>query len=113
MKPGSIVLVRFPFTHLESSKKRPALVLKSVSLTSKVGIVTLAMITSKTDGLRLEGDYLIQDWEKAKLLHASLLRLSKIATVDLDLIERELGSLSPRDFDAVKKLFKSFLKPWL
>ncbi len=113
MNPGTLVLVKFPFTHLDTLKKRPALVLKTVALTTTVQILTVAMITSKTDGLRLEGDYLINDWKSASLLHPSLLRLSKVATIDLEIIDRELGQMTTADLKSVKALFKTFYRFWL
>jgi mRNA interferase MazF len=112
VKAGSIVLVRFPFTSLEQDKKRPALVLSSIRHSPKIQLVTFAMITSKLDGLDLEGDVKLKEWQKAKLLHPSLVRLSKISTVDAELIERELGALSDTDKKEVAKHFRRLYRAW-
>lgn len=112
-KAGEIVLVKFPFTNLEEDKKRPALVLKQVELSARERLIIIAMITSKIDGFEIEGDYSILDWEKAGLLHPSLVRLSKLATVDDILLNRKLGVLSKNDFQKIKKGFHQLFKDWI
>ncbi len=113
MTPGAIVLVKFPFTHLLSTKKRPALVLVHTHHSAKVELVTVAMITSKVDGIKLPGDIMIDDWEKSHLLHPSLVRLAKVATLETSLIEKELGILSADDKASVRTMFKTLYKSWL
>lgn len=71
------------------------------------------MITSKLDGLELEGDVKLKDWEKAHLLHPSLIRLSKVATVDAELIEREMGTLSEADYKEIGKMFRKLYRQWV
>jgi mRNA interferase MazF len=112
MKTADIVLVRFPFTDLENSKKRPALVLKTIPYSSKLKLVQIAMITSQIDLPEVEGDYLIQDWKKIGLLHPSKLRLSKIATIEGELIQSQLGALSPKDKSAVSNLLSAHFSAW-
>lgn len=113
MTPGAIVLVKFPFTHLLSTKKRPALVLVHTHHSTKVELVTVAMVTSKVDGIKLPGDVLMENWEKANLLHPSLVRLSKVATLETSLIEKELGTISENDKSSVRAMFKSLYKMWI
>ncbi len=113
MKPGDVILVQFPFTNLEHTKKRPALLLRSTALSGKAQLVTLAMITSKVDGLKLEGDVHLANWAHAKLLHPSLVRLAKIATVDADLIDKVLGHLVSADRKAIQKNFRKLFHEWI
>jgi mRNA interferase MazF len=113
MKPADVVLVKFPFSDLESSKKRPVLILSCSDLTSKVRLVTLAMITSKIDGLKLPGDYIIKNWKEAHLLHPSLLRLSKVATVEAELVDKRLGRLSLTDIKGIQQAFQRQFKFWI
>ena len=113
MKPGDIVLVRFPFTNLETTKKRPCLVLGSVSYSKTLQLVTVAMITSNIESLQLKGDIVMGDWKKARLLHPSLIRLSKVATIEGELIEKKMGLLSSLDLKAVKKQFVNLFSDWL
>ena len=78
MKAGDLVLVKFPFTNLKSEKKRPGLVLNSVHFAKSLDLVTIAMVTSKLDGLQLKGDVKLEDYEGAHLLHPSLFDLQKL-----------------------------------
>lgn len=71
------------------------------------------MISSRVDKPHFVGDVLLQDWSKANLLHPSLVRLAKIATLDFALVEKVLGVLAEKDLKAVKKNFKLFFENWL
>ena len=113
MKPGEVVLVRFPFTDLATVKKRPALVLTRTTRSPRNRLVTLAMITSQVEGLKLEGDVLLKDWKAAGLLHPSLLRLAKIATIDEQLIEKAIGRLSALDLAAGRGAFHRVFAFWV
>jgi mRNA interferase MazF len=113
VKPGDIVLVRFPFTDLASTKKRPALVLAASVRSPRNQLATLAMITSRIESLKLEGDVVLKDWRPAGLLHPSLLRLAKVATVDRELIERAIGRLSSRDHEAARGAFRQVFTAWI
>lgn len=111
MKSGDVVLMKFPFSDLETTKKRPALILQSIPI-GKSYLLVIAMITSKTEGIKLDGDVLLQDWTVAHLLHPSLLRLGKIATADAELIDKKLGTLSKRDRLSVSKTFQKLFHEW-
>lgn len=113
MKPGDLALVRFPFTDLAATKKRPALVLARTARSPRSRLATVAMITSQVETLKLDGDVLLSDWKAAGLLHPSLLRLAKIATVDEELIDRTIGRLSTRDLGATRKAFGHVFAAWL
>jgi mRNA interferase MazF len=113
MKPGDILLVRFPFSDLESSKRRPAVALVRSDLTAKVGVVTIAMITSKTDGLKFPGDYRIENWEDAGLLHPSLVRLAKVATIEGNMVDKTIGRLEVSDLKKLQLSFQKHFKAWL
>lgn len=112
MKIGDIVLVKFPFANLSQAKKRPALVLSQVSLSRSEKLVTIAMVTSQVDALEIDGDVLLSDWKKCGLLHPSRLRLSKVATVDDELICMRLGSISDADRVKVQRAFHELYRVW-
>jgi PemK-like, MazF-like toxin of type II toxin-antitoxin system len=80
--------------------------------TSKIGVVTIGMITSKVEGLKFPGDYKLTNWKKSGLLHPSLVRLAKVATVDLDIVDKTLGRLDAADLKALQSLFKKQFKFW-
>ena len=113
MRPGGVALVRFPFTDLAATKKRPALVLARTARSPRNRLATVAMITSQTEALKLDGDILLADWKAAGLLHPSLLRLAKLATIDEQLIDKTIGRLSPGDLRATRTAFREMFAVWL
>jgi mRNA interferase MazF len=103
-----IVVVPFPFTDRESTKRRPALVLSSeLELQSRIGHSVLAMITSK-DTPPWPNDILIEEWDEAGLPNPSKVRM-KIFTLDDRLILEKLGTLSEGDQKTVSKTLKKTL----
>ena len=105
---GKIILVRFPFSDLESSKKRPALVIGEIRISSKIQLVQIAMISSRVEGLRFPKDVLLKNWETSGLLHPSVVRLDKVATIDSEIVEKTIGDLSTADRGAVRRVLKSY-----
>jgi mRNA interferase MazF len=113
VKPGDVVLVRFPFADLAAAKKRPALVLARTARSPRNRLAILAMITSQVESLRLQGDVLLSEWQAAGLLHPSLLRIGKVATVDEELIDKQIGRLAPSDRAAAAAAFRAVFSSWL
>ena len=93
---GDVVLVAFPLSDLSGAIRRPGLVL----FDSGDEDVVLARIT--TQAMRDRTDVRLVDWKAAGLIAASVVRLSKIATIRKSLIERHLGALSSKDKKTVR-----------
>lgn len=87
MKKGDIVLLSFPFTDLKGKKVRPALILVVSELDVIVAFITTQLKWQNQFDLQLESDDL------NGLKKTSLLRLSKITTLDKELILGKLGEL--------------------
>lgn len=103
MKKGEIVLIPFPFTDLSGLKNRPALVL----INSEVDI-TVAFISSQ---LKSEADYdlLLLPSEINGLKKKSILKISKLATLEKNLILGKLGNLDEIEMKKVdRKLIEIF-----
>src|SRR5258706_6777585 len=111
--PGLVVLVRFPFSDLTSTKQRPALLLHYVELSSVIQLYLVSMITSRVDSPTTVGDVLLKDWKEAGLLYPSKLRLTKTATLDHALIQKTLGKLTERDLTTTRKAFQEFFRFWI
>jgi len=88
-----VVVVPFPFTDIDSSKRRPALVL-SVSDFNHQGHTVMAMITTSSH-TPWRGDTPINH-EAAGLSAPSTVRL-KLFTLDNRLVVRKIGQLAPQD----------------
>ena len=101
-EPGSIVLVNFPFTDLQSSKVRPAL-----ALTTKGDDVIILGIFSKVpDEIReswVKVDEVNPNFHLTGLKKTSILKTEKITVVHRSLIRKELGRLPSELMQQVKK----------
>lgn len=99
----SVVVVPFPFTDQNASKRRPALVLSSTLFNNAVQHSVLAMITSaKNSNWLLDVD--ISDLHSTGLTSASIVRM-KLFTLDNRLIIRQAGMLADADRQVVSNAF--------
>ncbi|VEN74392.1 conserved hypothetical protein [Candidatus Desulfarcum epimagneticum] len=108
MTKYKIVLIPFPFDDLSGKKVRPA-----VCLTEPIGRyrhVVLAFITSKIPKKLLKTDIVIasgeEDFGLSGLRVSSTLRLHRMMTVSVDIVQRELGRLP----ETKQKITQSKLK---
>lgn len=90
-----IVLLDYPFTNAVGSKRRPGLVL----LPEDDGDILFARITSQDR--ECIWDLSIKDWSASSLLYPSVIRLSKMVSLEATLIKKEVGRLTLRDRKAV------------
>ena len=95
MKKGDIILLSFPFTDLKGKKIRPALILFVSDLD-----VIVAFITTQFKWQN-PFDILLEPNDSNGLKKTSLLRLSKITTIDKDLILGKLGELNAFDIEII------------
>ena len=102
-----VVVVPFPFTDRQASKKRPALVVSSASFNRDARHSVLAMITSAEQSV-WPGDVPVTDLDAAGLPTASVVRL-KLFTLDHRLILRRAGKLATRDCEVLASRWKSLV----
>ncbi len=103
-RPFDVVLVSFPFTDLTTTKQRPGLVL---AVNDAGRQIVIAMITSKVQQARQAGDCHLKAWSSAGLLKDSLVRLSRIATLETSLVRKKLGEIAAADQNPIRKAFRS------
>lgn len=89
MQKGTIVLIIFPFTDLSGTKLRPALVLAETATD-----ITVVFITTQLKW-KENGDIVILPDEDNGIKKESLIRISKIATLDKTLVKGKLGTIHP------------------
>lgn len=102
-----IVVVPFPFTDLDASKRRPALAVSNKTFNETHAVVVLAMITSAANA-GWPSDVLITDLASAGLSAESVVRM-KLFTLDRALIQRKTGRLGKRDRMAVAKMARAHM----
>lgn len=104
MTKGDIVLVKFPFTDLSGSKLRPALV-----LISGRSDITVAFVTTNFKDIGAN-DLMLSPNSINGLKKDSLLKLNKIATLDLDLVAGKIGNLDESELKEVDKKLVAVFK---
>jgi mRNA interferase MazF len=103
MNKGDIVLIPFPFTDLSGKKNRPALILVDGEVDITVSFITTQLKWQE------DSDVKIEPTQTNGLKRTSLIRLSKLATIDKDLVIGKLGNLSQDELTSVdKNLVKIF-----
>lgn len=106
---GDVVLVGFPFTSLQATKKRPAVVISNITYQQSRPDVVLMAITSQIRSNLSTGEYLLQDWQAAGLAKPSMIR-PLIATLEQTQIIRPLGKLAPPDESALRRVLAEILR---
>lgn len=97
MKKGDIILVPFPFTDLSGNKYRPALVLIESDFD-----ITVCFITTQIQW-KENHDVVVLPTEDNGLKKESLIRLTKFATIDKDLVWGRLGTLENKHIRQINK----------
>ena len=105
---GAIVLVPFPFTDQSQAKQRPAVVVSSHAYQQQRPDVIVMAVTSQVRPITTIGEVLVQDWQRAGLLKASVIK-PVIATLEQRLIIKSLGQLQAADRDALKHVIAQIL----
>ena len=97
VRRGSVVLVRFPFSDLSSSKRRPAVVLADAGR----GDFVLAQVTSKPYADRGAVELTEASFARGGLDLTSYARPGKLFTANDALIVREVGTLTDATLNAL------------
>jgi mRNA interferase MazF len=100
MAKGDIVLITFPFTDLSGSKLRPAVILTDTNLD-----LTVCFITTQIQWQE-PADVILLPNLTNRLKKQSLIRTSKIATLDRSLVKGLLGRLAPNELAELNNKLK-------
>ena len=112
MKPGDIVLIRFPKTDLQTGKLRPALVVAAAP--GHHPDLLLALISSRTYQAIPDFDELIElydsDYGESGLKVRSVVRLARLATVETAVINARLGRISSGRLQKIRQRIVEWLQ---
>lgn len=112
MKPGDIVLLRFPQADLSAGKLRPALVVAIAP--GRHPDVLLAFITSRAYQEIPDFDEALDpqdaDFTSSGLKARSVVRLARLVSVEEDAINARLGSVSMERLRRIKQRLIDWLK---
>ena len=107
MQTGTVVIVSFPNTDLVSFKARPAVVVAETSDTYKDVIVS--MITSVVPMSLNAQQILVNPSRTNNLRTTSVIKVSRLVTVEREKIVAEIGKLDNNDLQQFKEKFKSLV----
>lgn len=105
---GTVVRAPFPYTDRDTHQWRPAVVVSSVGVGLGERLCWVLMITSAENRMWPGDVALTDDFQSAGLPAASLVRTTKIATVEIDRL-RPLGRLPAPALDAVRAQLRTRL----
>ena len=107
-KQWDIVLVPFPFTDQQQSKKRPGLVVSPNIYNQAGSDIIIVFMTSNLSRSSRPGDYILRNWKSANLPKPTLIRM-KFATIARSIIDKRIGRLAQLDQENFKAVLQSFL----
>ena len=105
---GDVVMVSFPFSNLQATKKRPAVVISRKTYQQNRPDVILMAITSQIRQPLATGEAILQDWQAAGLVKPSLFK-PLIATLEQNQIVNVLGQLSTADRKSLGEVIHTIL----
>ncbi len=112
MKPGDIVLIRFPQTDLLVGKLRPALVVAIAP--GRHADLLLALISSRTYQAVPQFDEIIapsdSDYAATGLKARSVVRLARLASVEASVINARLGNISSKRLRQIRERLADWLQ---
>ena len=101
---NDIILVRYPFSDLSSSKVRPAVVVSVPHISQDIFIIAL---TSKTEVL-VEGEFVLSQWASVGLNVATAVKRG-LYTVHLNLVIKVIGKLANADAEKLEHSLRIWL----
>jgi mRNA interferase MazF len=105
IEEGQIVLFRFPQTDLKEGKLRPALVIRKV--TGDYNDWLICMISSRLYQKHPELDEIIspkdKDFRESGLKTTSVIRASRLAVVEREILAGKIGNISPERLQRLKE----------
>lgn len=105
---GDVVLVAFPFTNLQATKKRPAVIISHQTYQQTRPDVILMAITSQVWQPLATGEAILHNWQAAGLAKPSAFK-PLIATLEQNQIVKVMGRLSDADRDGLGKVIRAIL----
>jgi mRNA interferase MazF len=108
-RPGAVVLVNFPFTDLQSSKVRPALVLSSRG----DDVIILGIFSRVPDQIReswIKVDSRLDGFSQTGLKKTSIIKTEKITVIHNTLVRKQLGALPVELLEQVRRVLLKTLE---
>lgn len=108
-KAGDIVTIPFPYVEGKKGKVRPTLLVSNI-IQGEKQYFYVVMITSKEGKNNIEGDIVIDDVNDCGLIVPSIIRCSRIATLDQNMIISKVGKIPAEFSKLASEAIKGFIK---
>ena len=96
-KPGDLVLIPFPYSDLQSAKKRPVIVLTTPDRHADFIGLAITSVEQRNAALQIEPTHLVQ----GSLPKPCWIRFDKVFTLSEKSIVKTFGVVSPQTIQAV------------
>lgn len=100
-KTGDIILVKFPFTNLKKSKKRPVLVVKSENELNDIVCFQITSNEKQSNLLKIEND----DLDNCSLSLESFIKYDKCFTINTEIVDKGIARVNFNLLNKLKLLF--------
>ena len=98
---GDVLLVKFPFTNLKKSKKRPVLVVKPENNLQDIVCFQITSNATQTNLLKI----LKNDLKNTTFNIQSYIKYDKCFTLSMEIVDKKIGEVSPSILKDLQKLF--------
>ena len=98
---GDIVLVKFPFTNLKKSKKRPVLVVKSQNNFNDIVCFQITSNEQQSNLLKIEDS----DLDNTVLTLDSFIKYDKCFTLNAEIVEKTIAKVNTQFLQKIKTVF--------
>jgi len=98
---GEIVLVKFPFTNLKKSKKRPVLIVKSQNDLSDIVCFQITSNSKQSHLLKIQNS----DCDNSSLSLESYIKYDKCFTLNSEIVEKSIAKLNTPLLNKLKTIF--------
>ena len=105
---GDVVLVPFPFGDQRTTKRRPAVVVRSGAYHLERPDLIILAVTIQVRAAPTVGEAAIRKWKEAGFLKPSVLK-PLLATIEKGLVLRKLGRLEGEDRQALRAVLDAIL----
>lgn len=100
-KIGDIVLVKFPFTNLQKSKKRPVLIIKDKNEHSDIVCFQITSNSDQSNLLKISSN----DLQNSHLTLESYIKYDKCFTLNSEIVDKKIAMVTPVLLNNLKELF--------
>lgn len=98
---GDVLLVKFPFTNIKKSKKRPVIVVKSQNEFNDIICFQITSNSEQINLLKIENSGL----DNSTLALESFIRYDKCFTINSEIVDKKIAKVNSKLLKELKNLF--------